>query len=435
MSNNKQSAFDVAVVGGGPAGISACLELSRSSELRIALFERELELGGMPRSCHIYFGMRDLRRIYRGPTYAHKLDTLVRKTAVKIYTGATVLSISAGSNGEPHRIDVASPKGLESYDSRFVLLATGCFESSRGARMIPGERCSGIFTTGTLQQMVNLRHQIPGKQAIIIGSEIMALSCALTLKRAGMSIVGMIEEDLNLQTYSSGAKAMSIFYRFPIYKGVTVKSILGRERVEGVELLRKSDQKVFQLQCDTLLITGRFRPDSALIDNTPIERDPLTFGPIVNMSLMTSVPSIFAAGNVLRGADMHDLCALEGRKAAQEILKSSQGFDSTGDESVGLRVEPPVRYIVPQSIAPAKIKSHLFKWFLPRCSIQAERTIERPIIQAWSGGKVIWERAFSKVIGNTRICLPIERFKWNQIDKKGGVILRLKEEKVHPIHG
>ncbi len=425
MSNEKQTTLDVAIVGGGPAGISACLELSRSPELGIALFERESELGGMPRSCCTYFGMRDRKGVYTGPAYARKLNRLVQKTSAQIFTQSTVLSINAGGPGELHQIHIASPQGLQSYKSRFVLLATGCFESSRGNRMIPGTRPAGIFTTGTLQEMVNLYHQKPGKRAVIVGSEHIALAGVLTAKRAGMSIAGMVEEDAELQTYPSLAKAMSFFYRFPVYKGHRIKAVLGPERVEGVELIREKDQKSFQVECDTLIISGRFRPDSSLLDHTPIKRDPSTLGPFVDMNLMTSVPNIFAAGNVLRGAIMHDLCALEGKKAAQEILKRLTLAAAERDGAISIRAESPIRYVVPQKITPGQIKSHIFPKLHPGYSIQLEHTCRSPVLEACSGNETIWKGSFSRAIANHRICLPVEKFDWSKVDMKKEVTLKL----------
>ena len=223
MSENLEF-LDVAVIGGGPAGISACLELCAHAALSIALFEGEQELGGMPRSCHIFFGLRDRKRLYTGPSYARKLDKLIRKTAVRVYTGSRVLNIVPGRPGETHELHVLSPEGPKSFRSRFILLATGCFESSRSERLLPGTRPSGIFTTGTLQQLVNLRHLKPGNRALIVGSEHVALSSVLTLRRAGTSIAGIVERDAELQTYASVATFMSRLFGFPIFKNAAIQS-------------------------------------------------------------------------------------------------------------------------------------------------------------------------------------------------------------------
>jgi len=426
MGSEKPASLDVAVIGGGPAGISACLELSKLSALKIALFECDNELGGMPRSCHVFFGMRDRKRVYTGPAYARRLDRLVRKTPVQVYTGARVLNLIPGKHGASHRLDVLSPHGLISYESRFVLLATGCFENSRSARLIPGTRPAGLYTTGTLQQLVNLRQLKPGKRAVIIGSELVALSCVLTLRRAGVSIAGIVEEDRELQTYPYVAAPMGFLFHFPIYKETSVKAIVGNKRVEGVELIRGKDEKPLQLECDTVVVTGRFRPDSSLIDSTPIEQDPSTRGPGVDMNLMTSVPNIFAAGNVLRGADMHDLCALEGRLAASNIMKKLE-FDETGmDQFIPLRAERPIRYVVPQRIAPMQIKKRLLSKLLPWTAIQVERTLLNPVIQARSGREKIWKDSFSKLIANNRYALPVEKFSWSRVDSEKGVTLSIE---------
>ena len=425
MSNKESVPIDVAIVGGGPAGVSAGLELSKMSALKIFLFEKDEQLGGIPRSCHILFGLRDRKRIYTGPAYARKLSGLIRKSSVQIHTGATVLNVTAGSPGKAHRVDVLSPKGLEFYNTRFILLATGCFENSRQARRIPGTRPAGVFTTGTLQQLVNLHHYRPGKRALIIGSEHVAFSSVLTLRRAGVPIIGMVEEYPELQTYTYPAEVMSRFFGFPIYKNTSVKAILGNKRVERVELLRGKDQEVFRLDCDTVIISGNFRPESSLIEHTPIERDPSTSGPAVDMDLMTSVPNIYAAGNMLRGADMHDLCALEGRLAAQNIMKRVTSHENGGDPWFSMRAEPPIRHVVPQKIAPRQINTSPFCRLFPWPAFQVEPTLKNIVMEARSGKEKIWEGFFRKLIANNRYPLPVEKFDWDRADVGKGVTLRI----------
>jgi len=427
MANGRPIRLDVAIVGGGPAGITAGLELSKSSNLHIALFDGDPELGGMPRSCHVFFGMRDQRRLCTGPAYARRLNNLIRKTAVDIHTESRVLNIIPGNQGEPHQINVLSPQGLTTYESRFLLLATGCFESSRSARHIPGTRPAGILTTGTLQDLVNLRGLIPGRRALIIGSEHVALSSVLTLRQAGVSIAGIVEEDPELQTYPCAARATARFFNFPIYKDTSVKAVLGEKRVEGVQLLKQKDKEFFQVECDTVIITGKFRPDSSLIDNTPIEQDPSSLGPVVDMNLMTSVPDIFAAGNILRGADMHDLCALEGKLAAHGILKKLQSDRTQRDKSIRMRAESPIRHVVPQKIEPGQIRKRLYSKLFPWPAFQVERSLRNPVIEAWSGKEKIWEHSFWKLIANTRIPIPVEKFDWNRGDPEKEIHLRVNE--------
>jgi thioredoxin reductase len=426
MVKDNQISLDIAVIGGGPSGISACLELSKSAGLKIALFERESELGGIPRSSHIFFGMRDLRQILTGPEYARRLNTLVRRTSVEIHTESTVIKIVPGSSKKRHRINVVSPQGIHFYNCRAILLTTGCFEISRGARMIPGMRPTGIFTTGMLQELANLRQQRPGTSAVIIGSEHIALSSVLTLRRKGISIAGMVEEDLKLHTFSSAARAMGLFYHFPIYRGTSVQSILGRYRVEGVQLAKDGGGRAHTLKCDTVIITGKFRPYSSLIDFTPIQMDSATFGPLIDMNFMTSVPNIFAAGNILRGADMHDLCALEGKRAAKNILSRLESSGYEKEEGLYLRAESPIRYVVPQKILPDQIKSPLMPQLVPGCSIQLEHSLDKPVLEAWSGDKLIWRKAYFRLIANHRIPIPIWKFDLSRADKKTGVTLRVR---------
>ena len=419
--------IDVVVIGGGPAGISACLELAKSSDLTIALFEDDAELGGMPQSCHIFFGMRDRWRTYTGPQYAKKLSKVVQETSVSIYTQAHVLHISAGGKGNPHKIETLTPDGFRYFNTRFVILAMGCFETSAVTRQLASQRPDGIYTTGALQQIVNIYDQKPGQRALIIGSEHIALSSLLTLRRADVSIAGIVEEDHVLKTYQLPAKAMSLYYGCSIYTDTSVKTILGKNRVEGVELVSNADESTFQVDCDTVIITGKFRPDSQLIDDTPIAQDPLTKGPLVDMNFMTSISNVFAAGNILRGADMHDLCALEGKMAAQNIIKRINTPEAEDENAITMGAEAPIRYVVPQKISEIKSKPHFFSWLYPGYSIQLEHTVKHPVLEAWSGKEIIWKGSFRKLIAKNRVLLPVWGFDWKSVNPKREIILRLRD--------
>jgi thioredoxin reductase len=416
--------FDVAVIGGGPAGISACLALSRNPDLRVVLFESEPQLGGMPRSCHIFFGMRDRRWLHTGPSYALKLDGLIRKTSVNIHTNAFVMDIRPGEKREYHRLTVATPSGIEMVESKYVLLATGCYERSREARRIPGTRPAGIYTTGALQEIVNLHGLKPGKRAVLVGSEHVALSSALTLRRARVSIAGLIEEDASLHTYAIPSTVMSRFMGFPIYKRRKLYAIRGKRRVEGVELLNKESGERYELECDTIILTGRFRPDSALICGTAIQEDPQSLGPSVDMDYMTSVSNIYAAGNILRGADMHDLCALEGKTAGENILRKMSGSTNDGERCIQIEAMHPIRYVVPQRIFLGKAHRWKTSYLRPGISIQAAHTFKGVTIEAWSGTERIWRQRHSRVLADTRLLIPIEKFKWNLVDPEKAINIR-----------
>jgi hypothetical protein len=258
-----------------------------------------------------------------------------------------------------------------------------------------------------------------------VGSEHVALSAVLTLRRAGVSIVGMVEEHPELQTYHYPAKIMRRLYGFPIYKGTSVEEILGNDRVEGVELLRRKDQNAFRLDCDTVIITGKFRPDSSLIENTSIEKDPCSMGPAVDMNLMTSVPDIYAAGNLLRGADMHDLCALEGKVAAQSILRRLQSYDDGMAQWVSVKAQPPIRYVVPQRLSLGQIHNGPLRKLFPWPAVQVEPTLKNGIMEAWAGSEKVWEGFFRKMIANRRYPLPVEKFDWNRVRSRKGLLLRI----------
>lgn len=427
MSKERQY-LDICVIGGGPAGISACLELSRNTSLRVGLFEGDSELGGYPRFCHHpFFGMRDLKRVYSGPRYARHLESSLEQTSTRIYRGSRVLRLEVDPSGEVHRVYTISREDTNVFESRFIILAMGCFESPRYDRLIAGGRPAGIFTVGALQKLFHVRKEKAGDRALIIGSEHVAFSSVLTLWKMGTVITGIVEEGEEVQTYWWVALFMSSFFAFPIYRNTKVLKIFGDKRVEGAELLDLKSGKTFEIECDTIVLAGRFRPDISLLEDVPLEIDPKTMGPEVDTELKTSVPNVLAAGNVLRGANMHDLCALEGKRAAWNIMRLLEDKKDSVNWTIRMKAESPVRYVAPQKIKACK-ETFVSK-SLTRPEIQLEKTLFNCTLEAYSGDKKVWDHSFRKIVGNTRIVLPIERFMWDSVRPDYGIVLKVRENK------
>ena len=422
---------DVAVVGGGPAGVSACLELARLGHTDVYLFENEAQLGGIPRSAHIFFGMRDMYRAYSGPAYARRLETMVRRTPVNVCTESTVVRIEAGADNRRHVLTVSAPEGICLYSCRHVILAMGCFEGSCGARLLCGLRPAGVMTTGTLQKTVNLQGLTPGRRAVILGSEHVAFSAAMTLHHAGVEIAALVEPDAMLHTYSSVAGALGVWLRFPIIRNCRLVSVSGHQRVRAVRVADTATGRQRDIDCDTLVITGAFRPEATVIYDSPVEIDPCSGGPVVDAWLQTSVPGIWAAGNVLRGAHMHDMCALEGRRAARGVAAKLAGTPVPDRPALRLGCQPPIRFVAPQLLAPADGETPRQRWLGSGYSFQVGRTLHETVVRAMAGGQCLWQKRYGRLIGGNAYRLPVERFDWSRAAADGEVRLVCEGPEAH----
>ncbi len=340
---------DVLIVGAGPAGLSAGIALKRLGVKRVIVVDREESAGGMPRLCHhTGFGLRDLRWAYSGPDYARHYVRQAQTAGLEIRTATTVTGWQDSST-----VAITSPGGLGQIQAGAILLATGCRERPRSARLVPGRRPQGVFTTGSLQRFV-YQHQLPvGKRAVIVGAELVSLSALMTLAHARVSAVAMVTEHPSHQIYFPYRAAKWLYAdlmaRVPVLSGARVSNLLGGQRLEGVEITHTASGQQETLPCDAVVFTGDWIPEHELARSGGVLLDAGTRGPQVDPGYHTSTRGVFAAGNLLRGAETADACALEGAQAARHIHSFLTGA-AWPAQGLPVAVATPIQWIYPNVI-------------------------------------------------------------------------------------
>lgn len=334
---------DVLVVGAGPAGLAAATELRRLGAGTVLVAEREEVAGGVPRHCaHTGFGLRDLHRVVTGPGYARRHAEAAAAAGADVRTGTTVTGWTGART-----VRLTSPWGVETASPAAVLLATGCRERPRAARLVPGDRPAGVMTTGELQQRVYLGgERFPGR-AVVVGAEHVSFSALLTLAHARARVAGLVTDQPASQSYAAFRLAASARWRVPVWTETVVRRITGRGRLAGVELAGPDGTPRF-VPCDTVVFTGDWIPDHELARRSGADIDPGTRGPSVDTALETSLPLVFAAGNLVHAAETADVAALGGRHAARQIAAALAGPGPA--TRLPVRAEPPLAWIFPNAI-------------------------------------------------------------------------------------
>jgi thioredoxin reductase len=337
---------DLLVVGAGPAGLAAATALAERGR-RVVVIDREPTLGGIPRHCfHTGFGWFDLRRILSGPAYAARRVELARKAGAELRSETTALEWTG-----PCALRLTSPRGVEEVSARAVLLATGCRERPRAARLVPGARPAGVFTTGSLQQLVYLQRRHPGRRAVVVGAEHVSFSAVHTLLGSGTKVAAVVTDLPCVQTYAALRMAITGIRGIPVMLSSEVTRIDGRRRVERVVVSDRLTGATTEIECDTVVFTGDWIPDHELARAGALTIDARTRGPAVDQQLRTSRAGVFAAGNLLRGAEMADVAALEGRSAAASI----DGFLHDGawrTAPLPIELAEPLLWISPSLVEP-----------------------------------------------------------------------------------
>ena len=350
---------DVVIVGGGPAGLAAAVELYKKGIRNVLIVEREKTMGGILRQCiHDGFGLTRFKTTLSGPEYAQRFIDEVEELGIPYITDATVLEVA-----EDRTVTAATRRGLKVWRAKSVILTMGCRERTRGALGIPGERPAGVFTAGVAQAYINLYNVMPAKEVVILGSGDIGLIMArrMTLEGAKVKVVA------ELMPYSGGLKRNIVQclndYDIPLKLSHTVIDIRGKERLTGITLAAVDEKgkpipgTEEDYDCDTLLLSVGLIPENELSGSMGVEMNRVTSGPIVNESLETSVEGVFACGNVLHVHDLVDFVSEEAAAAGKNAARYvKDGRCSGTGQEIELSAVDGVRYTVPCTIHPDRME-------------------------------------------------------------------------------
>ena len=358
--------YDLIIIGGGPAGLAAAVSAKKEGVENILILERDRELGGILNQCiHNGFGLHTFKEELTGPEYAWRFIQQVEELQIPYKLHTMVLDIRDGENGKTV-MAMNREDGLMMLTARAVILAMGCRERPRGALNIPGYRPAGIYTAGTAQRLVNMEGYMPGREVVILGSGDIGLIMArrMTLEGAKVKVVA------ELMPFSGGLQRNIVQclddFDIPLKLSHTVIDIQGKERVTGITLAEVDENRKpipgteEFYACDTLLLSCGLIPENELSGKIGVELSRITSGPVVNESLETNVPGVFACGNVLHVHDLVDYVSEEAARAGACAAAYIRGEKEKEDtKEIPVFAVDGVRYTVPQTIRPACMEDTL----------------------------------------------------------------------------
>ena len=357
-----KTTYDIVVIGGGPAGLAAACAAYDQGIQDVLILERDNQLGGILNQCiHNGFGLHTFGEELTGPEYAARFARQVLDRGIAYKLNTMVLSIG----GDKKITAVNRTDGLIEIEATAIILAMGCRERSRGALNIPGFRPAGIYSAGTAQRLVNIEGFLPGRRVVILGSGDIGLIMARRMTLEGAKVLVVAE----LMPYSGGLKRNIVQclndFGIPLKLSHTVVDIQGRERVTGVTIAEVGpDRKPIpgteiHYDCDTLLLSCGLLPENELSRGMGVTISPVTNGPLVDESLQTNIPGVFAAGNVLHVHDLVDFVSEEAAAAGRAAVRYLANGPQDRGREIPITFEGGPRYTVPASIDPKRVEGDL----------------------------------------------------------------------------
>ena len=416
---------DVLVIGAGPAGLAAAIAAKKQGIENLVVLEREDHPGGILRQCiHNGFGLHRFKEELTGPEYAQRDIDTAYEIGIDIRTGVTVLNVSA----EKRVTAVSRESGLQVFEAKAIVLAMGCRERPRGALAIPGTRCSGIYSAGTAQKFVNLEGYMPGRKVVILGSGDIGLIMARRMTLQGAKVLACVE----LMPYSSGLNRNIVQclqdYNIPLYLSHTMVDIHGKERLSGVTVAKVDENRrpipgsEMEFECDTLLLSVGLIPENELSAGAGVELSPVTSGAVVSDTLETSVPGVFACGNVLHVHDLVDHVSNESFRAGEMAARYAKGERREGRE-IPVKDGKGVRGVVPQKIVVEEGLQEVNLMFRP------DRVYRDHYLTVYADGQVLSSARKMILTPGEMVVQPMNEKMLNQCRNASEITVAITEEK------